>query len=327
MKVYIQTKARTKREFQFYMQQFTEACAGEGFPAWEAKGFWVKKSVRKVLALFYRAGLRRLLPRPKQAVIVATRGRHVLRDAMPQALTAEVIPMFWDSWPRGWKRQVEAIRVLNCRTCLFSSSEAAARLSQELPDVQALWVPEGIDPTPYKGEKPLRERRYQVYELGRQKADYHAVLARMHKEGKLTTYFANRYASDGKLLELAFATNQELEAALPEMRVIISFPACDTHPTQTGGIETLTQRYWEAMLSGALIVGRAPKELIDLLGYNPVIEVDTPHAEEQLLQILENPDEWQPLADRNLKAALQHAPWALRAHEVRLLLRKQGYKV
>ena len=55
-----------------------------------------------------------------------------------------------------------------------------------------------------------------------------------------------------------------------------------------GKIETLTQRYWECMLSRCLIVGRAPFELINLIGYNPVIEVEWGNESEQLLRILNN---------------------------------------
>ena len=51
-------------------------------------------------------------------------------------------------------------------------------------------------------------------------------------------------------------------------------------PDIAQGVETLTQRYWETMLSRTVIVGHAPKELIDICGYNPVLEL--PDDKEQI---------------------------------------------
>ena len=54
-----------------------------------------------------------------------------------------------------------------------------------------------------------------------------------------------------------------------------------TQPEVAGDIETLTQRYWECMFSRMVMVGHAPQELIDFIGYNPVIELsDKISAEE-----------------------------------------------
>ena len=73
---------------------------------------------------------------------------------------------------------------------------------------------------------------------------------------------------------------------MSKSKIMVCFPQCDTNPGRAGNIETLTIRYWEAMLSGCVIIGRAPNELINLIGYNPVIEVDWERAQEQLEEIL-----------------------------------------
>lgn len=325
MNVFIKPKPRRPRDFQFYMQQFTEALARQGFPVNSAIEVGNKPLYNKLLAFIHPAIKPFLRSSQQRAVIVATRGRHLLRDAMPEALHAEIIPMFWDSWPRGWAKQVRAIRQLRCRLCFFTARQAAERLERELPGVKAYWIPEGIDPADFNGERPLAERRYDVYELGRQKADYHPVLAALHRSGRLPAYLANEYDAEGRLLKLAFERTDDLRRALADTKIVISFPASDTHPGQTGGLETLTQRYWEAMLSGCLIVGRAPAELTDLLGYNPVIEVDAQAPAEQLEGILREPARWQALADRNRQAALEHAPWDRRALQIRDILCREGY--
>ena len=45
---------------------------------------------------------------------------------------------------------------------------------------------------------------------------------------------------------------------------------------------TLTQRYWECMFSRMVMVGHAPQEFIDFIGYNPVIELNDKISAERL---------------------------------------------
>ena len=93
-----------------------------------------------------------------------------------------------------------------------------------------------------------------------------------------------------------------------------------------GDVETLTQRYWECMLSGTLIVGHAPKELVDLLGYNPVIELETDEdIGSRLSQILDNISSYQELADKNLAVARENASWDTRMTRLLPQLRQLGY--
>ncbi len=93
-----------------------------------------------------------------------------------------------------------------------------------------------------------------------------------------------------------------------------------------GDVETLTQRYWECMLSGTLIVGHAPKELVDLLGYNPVIELETDEdIGNRFSQILDNISSYQELADKNLAAARENASWDTRMTRILQQLRQLGY--
>ena len=74
----------------------------------------------------------------------------------------------------------------------------------------------------------------------------------------------------------------------------------------------MTQRYWESMLTRTLIVGHCPKELLKVIGYNPVVEVDWQDPNSQLRDIIANIDTYQELVDRNYQAALSHASWLKR---------------
>ena len=110
-------------------------------------------------------------------------------------------------------------------------------------------------------------------------------------------------------------------------KVTIALPRNLTQPKVAGDIETLTQRYWECMLSRMVMLGHAPKELTDLIGYNPVIELDKDHANEQILDILAHINDYQELVDKNRETALSKGDWSLRMRDVMEWLQKCGYEV
>ena len=107
-----------------------------------------------------------------------------------------------------------------------------------------------------------------------------------------------------------------------DTKVTICLPRSMTHPDLAGGVETLTQRYWEAMLSRIVIVGHCPQELMDIVGYNPCIEIDAANPVKQIKEIVNNISDYQSLVDHNRETALRYAPWELRMKEVKEWLEK-----
>ena len=96
-------------------------------------------------------------------------------------------------------------------------------------------------------------------------------------------------------------------------KVTIALPRSITQPEIAGDIETLTQRYWECMFSRMVMVGHAPQELIDFIGYNPVIELsDKISAEEQIADVIEHIEEYQFLVDKNYETAERLGSWNVR---------------
>ena len=81
------------------------------------------------------------------------------------------------------------------------------------------------------------------------------------------------------------------------------------------------------MLSRIVIIGRAPKELIDLIGYNPVIEVDSSNTTEQILDILHHIEDYQELVDKNRETALKMGSWRLRMQQIQEWLKSVNYQI
>ncbi len=70
------------------------------------------------------------------------------------------------------------------------------------------------------------------------------------------------------------------------------------------------------MSSKCLIFGIAPAELIELFGYNPVIEIDLNNPEEQLLNLIKNYQTFIPLIEKNYKNVIENNQWKNRIEKM-----------
>lgn len=236
-------------------------------------------------------------------------------DTFPDYTHYEIIPMIWDCWPMYFEKTCQWFIKHNVRTAIFTSSQTADRMKERFPEMNILAITEGIDSSKYKEGKNLNERSIDLLEFGRRNKIVFDV--------SLPQNYTHLYSKNGEHL---FKTEQDLVNGLADSKITICYPRCDTQPQKAGDIETLTQRYWEAMLSRIVIVGRAPKELIDLIGYNPVIEIGKENQTERIIDIINHINNYQSLVDRNKDTAKKMGSWDIRARQIMDWLRSSGYK-
>ena len=241
-------------------------------------------------------------------------------DAFPDYVRYEIIPFVWDCWPCLDDRFSSWLKKHQVRTAIFTSRQNAERIQKRFPEMNIFVITEGIDTSKYDSGKPLAEREIDLLEYGRGSGIDVNVNDNVNVNVNGFRYVCTKV--NGK-----FYTDEELFQMMGNSKVTIALPRCDTDPTIAAGVETLTQRYWENMLSRIVMVGRAPKELTDLIGYNPVIELDRNHARKQILYILKHIEDYHYLVDRNRETALQLGDWTLRMREVMEWLRQCGYEV
>ena len=318
--IYINGLRRSPQGFLQYMNQFVEAGERAGFHTLKTHTS-PKHLFRRVMPFFfYLTNLLRLGNLRSKPLIITSRGDGILEAAFPYYLSYHIIPMLWDTWPKEQERLYGDLKMLKCPMALVSSRQMAQQIEKRL-HIKCLWVPEGIDAAGFSKGDDLYLRPIDVFELGRQHAEYHKAVEVAIVQKCLTQWKGNKYREDGRLAELAFKTNEKLKENLAKAKIVICFPKVDTcSREESGGIETLTQRYWEAMLSRCLIVGRAPAELIDLMGYYPVVDVDWNNPTEQLRNILSNISDYQWLVDKNLETAKRLAPWDSRMNEIKTFI-------
>lgn len=284
-------------EHQYFREWLAAACARNGFCLhWDFKLPWsLKLGIGKV-------GLcRRGIARRKMLVLSGGRPEYF---AWPWCYFFEIVPVVWDCWPKYWPFLLRFVRKMKTRTIFVTSSQVVQYLKENVPGIDAVWLPEGIDADLYPMGGMLIDRKIDILELGRVMRTVHNAIESHDFKRPIKHLYSNGKA-------LLFPDAETLSLGMRDAKIAICYPRCDTHPEMAGNVETLTQRYWEFMLSGALIVGRAPRELVEFCGYNPVVELKENPAD-KVDNILEHIEDYQGLVDRNRLFAEEHASWDAR---------------
>ena len=237
-------------------------------------------------------------------------------DTFPDYLFYEIIPVIWDCWPSFWETIEKFFRKHNVKTAFFTSSQTADHFKSVFPTCNIFHLPEGIDTQIYKPGKPLRERSIDYLEYGRC-----SCIVDSAKLDDSINVVSSRNELNG------LATREDLVNALADSKITIAMTRLDNQPEIAEGIDTLTQRYWECMLSGVILLGRAPLELINFIGYDPTVKIELDNVNMQIKYILSHIDNFQDLVDRNRSVALQKGDWSGRIKTIMQQLTLWGYKI
>ena len=218
----------------------------------------------------------------------------------------------FDVWPDVWTRVGAFVRAFGVDAVFVSSSQAADAIRERV-DAAVHWVPEGIDPRPYHS-RPLPERDIDVLQMGRRHDAYHAqIVEALAQAGR-------SYRFERARGEIIFPTRADLLDGLSRSTVSVCVPSNVTHPDRAGSVETMTLRYLQSMASRCIVVGHAPAEMVRLFGYNPVVEIDPANPTGQLLGILDAPERYADLVERNHRTVLGAHTWDDRWQQIARVL-------
>lgn len=230
-------------------------------------------------------------------------------DTFPDYARYEVVPMFWDCWPCYFEKTRDWLVRHRVKTTIFSSRQTAERMREALPNINIIWCAEAVDDSVYDKGKLLKDREIDLLEFGR--SNDRIINAEKLEQVWIGENSLNHVCTKqhGKFIY----TNEQLYQAMGNAKVTIALPRSMTQPEIAGDIETLTQRYWECMFSRLVMVGHAPQELVDFIGYNPVIELREDISAEALIRdVLEHIDDYQAIVDRNRETAERLGSWDVR---------------
>lgn len=287
--------------------------------AWEKIGGKVSRNFyppQFLHSLIYRITLPSVFKSKKKARLRFVSGYSIQFDTFPDYAFYEVIPVIWDCWPKQVESVAAFFRKHQVKTAIFTSSQTADVFRDLFPKMNVLTITEGIKIDLYSSGKVLSDRKIDILEIGRKDGNFFKSPLPEGINHIKTGNFARAFHSD-----------EEFRAALADTKVTVTVPRCDVDKKTAGNIETLTQRYWECMLSRIVMVGRAPKELINLIGYNPVIDWDGNDASPLVSDILENIGKYQDLVNRNYETAKEMASWEMRMKDIMIYLKNKGYSV
>ncbi len=199
---------------------------------------------------------------------------------------------YFDAW-ESTHAEILSIAQKHKITGMFLSSRTAAQmLSTAGLKCRFIWIPEGICLKKYRYCN-YDEKDIDVLELGRRFSKYHEKISPyLQKTAKTHLY----ESSPG---EIIFPDQPSFYNGLARTKISICFPSNITHPHRAGCIETMTVRYLQSIASKCILLGQVPQEMIDLFGYNPVVEADMNKPSEQILSILENYISYIPLIEKN----------------------------
>lgn len=247
--------------------------------------------------------------RRNRPIVVPLMGpvRHQLADA---AIHGRPVVLAWDVWEDSVAEWIDLLRDFRVSLVLCTSTAARDLLRERGFSGRLLYLPEATSVASYRPGAPLAERRIRVLELGRRWETWHEAV---RQSGLFDDEEIRYEAVSGQVI---FDTRADLIDGYAASAISVCFPRTMTHPTAAGSVETFTHRYLESMASGCLVLGHAPPDLIDLFGYNPVIEADAGNAPRQLRSILDDLDAYQSLVDRNLDTVRRVGDWAQRAADI-----------
>lgn len=271
---------------------------------------------KRLHGIAYHWELPTLLHKKGKALLRFTQAQSLCFDTFPEYACYEIIPLIWDCWPMYFDMACKWLKRHRVKTAIFTSSQTAERIRQCFPKMNILSITEGICTDGFEMGEELIKRKINLFEMGSIQRGY----------------FRKKYPEQYNILHNKPESwnnrgQDDLRRLLQNSQLTVIFPRSITEPETAQGIETLTQRYWECMLSRILMVGHAPKELTDLVGYNPVIEMDMEHDLEQIEGILSDigNSAYQELVDRNREIALRMGSWDIRMKQVMQWLRELGY--
>lgn len=205
----------------------------------------------------------------------------------------------FDAWPDKHTRIEKIVKHLKIDLLLVSSSQSASMLQVRLPRTKVLFCPEACKVEEYKC-KPLIDRKIDLLQLGRRYEPVHKALI---ADSGLNYLYQKESGS------LTFASQDLLKQGFADSKLSLCFPKTMTHPVESGGVETVTNRYFQSMASKCLVIGKAPQELIQIFGYNPVVELDLKDPLGHVKKILDNITDYESFIEHNYTILKRDHTW------------------
>jgi hypothetical protein len=237
-------------------------------------------------------------------------------DALATAsLFGTPVPFCWDVWEPEWDDWAEYLDRSRPPLVVTTAKASAQHLGAALGQSVVHHLPEAINLARYSPGTVLSNRTIDVLEMGRRHAHWHeAVTLSTDAQGVRHLY----EEVPGRVI---FESQDSLVAGLANSKISVCFPSSVTHPERSGSVSTLTSRYLESLASRCLLLGEAPSELTDLLGFAPAVTADLNEPFQQLRSLLGSISSYQEQVDAAYERVHAVGGWDHRARQLLELVR------
>lgn len=210
----------------------------------------------------------------------------------------------FDSWTHDNAINENAFRSFKIDIAFLSIRKAVEYFnSLQIPFFRAYWIPEAITLGSYR-QSDYAEKDIDFLQYGRRWDWIHERLLPFCASKGLRYEHPLNCSTD----KSQFKTRAELLTTLARTKTAICVPKTVTHP-EIYDLPTVTTRYFECMASKCLILGHAPEDLINLFGYNPVVEADNSDPMRQLEYLRDHYQEFLPLIEKNYRITQEKHQW------------------
>jgi len=329
------SQIRDKMPDILLLQDFEKYCAA--YSGWKSKHgpvlFAPRKISSRLYTLIHKVSKPVLRMYKKKGAVISIgfpTSIYMHSKTFPYFTYKSDLRVLWsyDVWSPQFEKIEKLVRKSKINLLLLSSYQATEHFKNlYIPNCEVQWVPESVNVHAYK-HKPWYERNIDILSFGRSYLTYHDAIIEGCEKNHINYRYQERdektdVAVHGLKRGLQFPDWETFVDGLSDSKICICFPRSVTHPKLAGYVSTLTIRYLQAMASKCLIIGSAPLDVIHLLDYNPVVEVDWNDPVAQIQSILHNPDKYNELIDKNYNTVCQlfHHDNAMR--KIELLINKK----
>ena len=220
----------------------------------------------------------------------------------------------FDAFPSKHKIIERFLNSFNPEHVFLSSSQAVHMLQALTGKFNFSWIPEAISPELYT-QYPYSSKDIDVLALGRKYDAHHdRIVAALEMDRR-------NYLYEKAKGVIIFPTREEFINGLARTKISICVPSSTTSPDRAGSLETMTIRYLQSMISKCLVLGHAPKEMIGLFGYNPVVEIDMENPVLQIRSLLDHFTDYIPLIEKNFAIVVEEHTWRRRWEKITGILK------
>jgi hypothetical protein len=250
---------------------------------------------------------------PEKKIFASVSGTEYAKIFLPFCFKAHVKALYmFDTWPTVHTTNENALRSFKINIAFISAKQGVNHFnSLSIPDFKAYWIPEAINSNSYK-YSDYDKKEIDLLQYGRQWKWFHDNVHAFCLENKIRYEYPAHDAFD----KTQFNSRELLIEALAKTKIAVCVPRTLTNPEDVINQTSVTTRYFECMSSKCLILGKAPDELIELFGYNPVIETDMSNPQQQLSDLIKNYESYIPLIEKNYQQVLHQHQWKNRIEKM-----------